>query len=72
MLLLLLLQAAYRLFGYSRGELEGKNVSVLMSNPFSSHHNTYLSNYMSSGKAKILNASQAVVGLHKVSDANMG
>jgi len=34
---------------YKRGELEGKNVSCLMPQPFSGRHNTYLSNYVETG-----------------------
>ncbi|GAX73193.1 hypothetical protein CEUSTIGMA_g646.t1 [Chlamydomonas eustigma] len=53
------------LFGYKRGELDGKNVSMLMPQPFSGRHNTYLRNYISTGKAKILDSSREILGLHK-------
>lgn len=32
-------RAAFELFGYGKGELEGKNVSTLMPQPFSGRHN---------------------------------
>lgn len=57
---------AYRLFGYARGEIDGKNVSILMPQPFSSKHDSFLSNYLSTGHAKILNTQRGVVALKKV------
>lgn len=64
--LLLVNKVAYKMFGYARGELEGKNVSVLMPQPFSSRHNTYMNNYLTTGVAKILNTERHVVALRKV------
>jgi hypothetical protein len=43
-------QLALKVFGYKKGELEGKNVSILMPNPFSQRHNSYLRNYVTTGK----------------------
>jgi hypothetical protein len=43
-------QLALKVFGYKKGELEGKNVSILMPNPFSQRHNSYLRNYITTGK----------------------
>lgn len=64
--LLLVNKVAYKMFGYTRGELEGKNVSALMPQPFSSRHNSYLNNYLTTGVAKILNTQRHVVALRKV------
>ncbi|GAX73194.1 hypothetical protein CEUSTIGMA_g647.t1 [Chlamydomonas eustigma] len=58
-------KAAYGLFGYNRGELEKKNVRMLMPQPFSSRHDTFLKNYAITGKAKILDSQREVLGLHK-------
>jgi len=66
MLLLLLVQAVCKLLGYPGGELEGKNVALLMPQPFSGRHDKYLSNFSSTGVPKILNTSRHVVGLRKV------
>jgi PAS domain S-box-containing protein len=52
-------------FGYKRGELDGKNVSCLMPQPFSGRHNTYLRNYITTGKGKIIDSFREVLGLHK-------
>jgi len=54
------------MFGYGRGELDGKNISVLMPQPFSGRHDSYLSNYLTTGVAKILNTRRSVVALAKV------
>ncbi|KAF8055488.1 tmcC [Scenedesmus sp. PABB004] len=68
-------QACCRLFGYEKGELDGKNVSTLMPQPFSSRHNSYLqrarraalrvAGFTNTGTARILNATQQVVALRK-------
>ena len=44
------LQPLYEAWGYKRGELEGKNVIVLMPQPFSGKHNTFLRNYINGGE----------------------
>ncbi|KAG2450719.1 hypothetical protein HYH02_004557 [Chlamydomonas schloesseri] len=54
-----------KLFGYRKGELEGKNISILMPQPFSQRHNGYLRNYITTGKAKILDSVREVVAIHK-------
>lgn len=54
-----------KMFGYKKGELEGKNVRQLMPNPFSQRHDSYLRNYLNTGKEKILNSVREVVALHK-------
>jgi PAS domain-containing protein len=64
--MLLVNKTAYRLFGYERGELEGKNISMMMPSPFSERHNGYLKNYIMTGVAKILNQDRQVVCLRKV------
>lgn len=56
---------AHKLLGYRKGELEGKNVSTLMPQPFSGRHNGYLHNYITTGVAKILGSVRDVVALHK-------
>jgi PAS domain S-box-containing protein len=64
--MLIVNKTAYRLFGYERGELEGKNISMMMPSPFSERHNGYLKNYLMTGVAKILNQDRQVVCLRKV------
>jgi hypothetical protein len=40
--------------------LTGKNVSILMPPPFSTRHNTFLRNYVTTSKAKILDSVREV------------
>ena len=54
------MQVLLKLFGYRKGELEGKNVSLLMPAPFSTRHSGYLRNYATTGKAKILDTERQV------------
>ena len=43
----------------------GKNISMIMPAPFSQRHNGYLRNYLTTGKARILDSIREVVALHK-------
>jgi len=54
-----------KMWGFRRGDLPGRNVSMMMPPPFSQQHNQYLKNYMTTGQAKILNTVRKVVGLHR-------
>lgn len=46
--------AAEKIFGYSESDIIGKNVKLLMPEPFSSEHDRYIKNYLNSGIPKIL------------------
>lgn len=58
-------RAASLLFGYSRGELIGSNISMLMPQPHRDEHDRYLSNYLETGKAKIIGIGREEHGLRK-------
>jgi two-component system sensor kinase FixL len=53
-------QAAERLFGYRANEVEQKNVSILMPQPFRSEHDKYISRYITSGIPRIIGAGRRV------------
>ncbi|KAG2434419.1 hypothetical protein HYH02_012249 [Chlamydomonas schloesseri] len=58
-------QAVNAVFGYAKNELEGMNVSLLMPQPFSQRHPSYMSRYVNGGEPHILDTVREVVGLHK-------
>lgn len=53
-------KAAEEMFGYSREEMIGKNVGVLMPSPDRDHHHDYISRYLKTGVAKIIGLGREV------------
>eukprot|EP00967_Tisochrysis_lutea_P095600 scaffold139490_cov17-Tisochrysis_lutea.AAC.1 len=58
-------QGTTAMFGYTKIELENANVSMLMPQPFSQRHPSYLQRYTSTGDPHIIDKVQEVVALHK-------
>src|SRR5215469_11701147 len=57
--------AAVRMFGYTPGEIIGKNVSVLMPSPYREQHDGYIDNYLRTGEARIIGIGREVSGRRK-------
>ena len=57
--------ACEKLFGYSADEVIGKNVKMLMPEPYRHEHDHYIVNYLDTRKPKIIGIGREVVGLRK-------
>ncbi|MFV2089205.1 MAG: PAS domain S-box protein [Pseudomonadales bacterium] len=54
-------QAASDLFGYSADEAIGKSINMLMTGVHESNHNRYLSDYLRTGKARIIGMGRELI-----------
>jgi two-component system sensor kinase FixL len=57
--------AAQRMFGYSVQEVIGKNIKMLMPEPYRKEHDRYLDNYMKTNKARIIGIGREVKACKK-------
>ncbi|MGI4750727.1 MAG: PAS domain-containing sensor histidine kinase [Janthinobacterium lividum] len=57
--------AALRLFGYEMEEAAGKNIAVLMPQPYKSQHDHYIERYQQIGEKHIIGIGREVSGLRK-------
>ena len=60
---------AEKMFGYSRYELEGKNINILMPLPDKKYHGEHLSHYKKTKEARIIGKNRRLIGVRKDGEA---
>jgi len=56
---------ALKLFNYTSDDVIGRNISMLMPEPYKSHHDLYIEKYLSTGKKNIIGIGREVLGQKK-------
>lgn len=57
--------AAERLFGYQASEVRGRNINILMPEPYHSQHNDYLARYKQTRQAHVIGVGAEAQGMRK-------
>ena len=54
-------KAAENLFGYSRNEVLGRNVKILMPDAYANQHDRFIADYLRTGNAKVIGKTRTVI-----------
>ncbi|MBV5325401.1 MAG: PAS domain S-box protein, partial [Rhodospirillaceae bacterium] len=57
--------SAERIFGWSADEVVGRNINMLMPEPYQSAHDGYLERFCRTGQARVIGVGREVIGLRK-------
>lgn len=57
--------AAERIFGHTESEVVGKNLTVLMPEPYRTEHDSYMERYLETGEKKIIGSGREVRAMRK-------
>lgn len=57
--------AAERIFGYKDTDVIGQNITILMPHPHRIEHDSYISNYLETGRKKIIGIGREVTAVHR-------
>lgn len=57
--------ATEKIFGYKCSELENHNINMLMPTPHHDRHDSYINNYLSTGKKNVVGNTREMEGRHK-------
>lgn len=63
-LILRVIPATARMFGYSAGAMIGHNISMLMPTPDRDRHDAYMKRYLDTGTSRVIGKGREVVGQH--------
>lgn len=58
-------KAVETILGYRQEELLGRNINILMPEPYRLEHDDYLKKYLETGQAHIIGIGREVIGVHK-------
>jgi two-component system sensor kinase FixL len=58
-------RAAQQMFGYSVEEVQGKNVNVLMPEPYQAEHDQYIARYLETNEAHIIGSGREIIAQRK-------